>query len=168
MKRILLFLLLLYSSFSYSQETLSQDEIYFDFGLAYHSQTETLLNATVDFKGKKGKGVLETFEEGKLTRKKYYYSKEGNPYIYEEFYYNSTDKLLQRIRNYEGKNRYAIYTYDDNGKVKSYDLYENSVHSQHEEYLNGKKHGIWFCLEKDGNLCERVFENGKKIKNCST
>ncbi|MET3731163.1 hypothetical protein [Moheibacter stercoris] len=166
MNKILFFLLLLNFSFSYSQETLSQYDIYFKDGLVYHHATKKLVSESVDFKGKKGKGVIEEYEEGKLISEKYYYSKEGKQTIYEEYYYDSTQKLIKRIRNFDGKDRYEVYSYDENGKVKSYDYLLKGEIQQHKEYLNGKKHGIWYCIEKDGSPCEMKYENGKKIKNC--
>lgn len=168
MKRILLFFFILFSSLSYSQKNLSEFDIYFENGLAFNGKTHQLLNESVDFKFKVGKGVFKEFSNGKLISNKYYFFKEGVPIIYEELYYDSSSKLVQRIKNYDEKNKYAVYAYDENGKIKTYDYYLNSVHYEHKEYLNGKKHGTWFCIEKDGNICERVFENGKKIKKCSS
>ena len=51
-------------------------------------------------------------------------------------------------------------------KKVEFSAYENGIMISQEKYLNGKKNGMWFCLNEDGSKCEMEYKLGKKIKDC--
>ena len=66
------------------------------------------------------------------------------------------------------KNKYRFA-----GKFKFFKTNEEKIkEEEHEEgvlkyrceYLNGKKHGIVYCLKEDGSIIENIYENGKLKK----
>ena len=62
--------------------------------------------------------------------------------------------------------KYWVTKFDRNEKKVEFSAYENEIMISQEKYLNGKKNGIWFCLNEDGSKCEMEYKLGKKIKDC--
>ncbi|NQX78081.1 hypothetical protein, partial [Gilvibacter sp.] len=98
-----------------------------------------------------------------------------------EIYYNGSNKELankviyypdqpyvvqQEIKYYtnkEGSWQEIKYNNTLGKKIKS-ETYKNGVLTYQCTYLNGKKHGIEFCLLSDGSETRVEYNQGKKIK----
>lgn len=168
MNPIFLTLYLFFSTFLFAQEIVSESEIYFENGLAKSIENQTAFTGTVDFQTKIGKrGFIEEFVEGKTIRITDYYYKKGIKNEYFSTYFNpyNTLKIIE-LKLYNSSNSYDEYIYNENEELIEFNFYKNGIIHHHIEYKNGKKHGNWYCIQKDNTLCERVCENGKKIKDC--
>ncbi|WP_333694823.1 hypothetical protein [Flavobacterium sp.] len=164
----LLFILFFYTSFAYSQKTFinTRDSIYMNKELFYTTNNNTLFDGYFDRVKKNGVIISrEVYENGILKKILFYYNKSAKGKVYLEIQYS-----LESSNYYKKKEIY----YHSNGeiyKVKDFDLvnlanlvlYENGTIVYSCEYKNGKKHGIEICYDKNNNLIQFQYENGKKI-----
>lgn len=168
MKPIFLILYLFLSTLIFSQEIVSESKVYFENGLAKSIENQYVFTGFVDFQTKVGKrGYIEEFVEGKRIRITDYYYKKGIKKEYFETYFNPDNfRKIKELKLYNSLNSYDEFIYNENEELIEFNFYKDGIIHQHIEYKDGKKHGKWYCIQHDNTICERHYENGKKIKDC--
>lgn len=141
-------------------------EIYFENGKAYDKLTDKFYTGIAqNFKNRGHLQSEEYFQNGTLVKFLLYYNIKSSQIICEETQYDiNSGKKLKKLRfSSDGKNRWET-KFNANEKKSEYNLYINEKINIHQEFLNGKKNGTWYCYNDDGSKCETEYKNGKKIK----
>lgn len=143
-------------------------EIYFKNGKAYDKLTNKLYTGIAqNFKNSGNLQSEEYFQDGALVKFLLYYNIKSSQIVCEETQYNiSSGKKIKNLRfSSDGKNRWET-KFDSNERKSEYNFYVNENINIHQEFLNGKKNGTWYCYNDNSFKCETEYKNGKKIRDC--
>ena len=168
MKYSFLLILFLLSSKCFSQEKISKNNVYFENGITYNSLNDKMFTGIAQDKNKQEHIRFEgVYENGMLIKTLLYYNINSKQIVSDETFFNPENKLkIQHIRYSSDGKKYWVTKFDRNEKKVEFSAYENEIMISQEKYLNGKKNGMWFCLNEDGSKCEMEYKLGKKIKDC--
>lgn len=164
MKKIATFIFIFLSSFFFGQEVLSFDEIYSENNLTYKLSNNELFTGKVQRFKKNNHLVFEIeFENGILKTSTLFYN--GKEQVEsDKKYFDENGKLVKKEK-FSFDKKYIWTTLYNSKEEKILDEeHENGVLKYKCEYLNGKKHGIVYCLKDDGTTSENLYNNGKLIK----
>ncbi|MBF4518402.1 hypothetical protein IRZ71_18760 [Flavobacterium sp. ANB] len=163
MKKLLL-LILLISFKTYSQDSLRVNQVYFEKGLYYKVETETLFTGKrQSYKHKNHLVSEETFVDGQLKKYTIYFNGKKRK-ICEEVFYDNNGLKEKRIRYDYGIDFKWITYYNDKKEKTLEEDFKNGVVVYRCEYLNNKKNGILFSINDKGEKTECKYVNGKFIK----
>ncbi|MDC7998036.1 hypothetical protein [Gilvibacter sediminis] len=169
LKRTLSLLLLLVPLFSFSQEVVADDDLYQDANLIVYKKN-TKEKYTGLSQVTKGNGHVMSqskYEQGIILETEIYYNKSYRELANKVIYYPDQPYVAQQeIKYYSNKEgSWQEIKYNNTlGKKIKFETYKNGVLTYQCTYLNGKKHGIEFCLLSDGSETRVEYNQGKKIK----
>ena len=163
MKNLIL-LFFLFSLNIYSQDSLTIKQVHFEKGTCYRNDNNGLFSGKAQSYKHKKHLVFETeFKNGILIKSIEYFNGKKRK-IAEEIYYGNYGAKQKKIK-YEYSIDYKwIEYYNENSQKVLEEEYENGNLVYKCEYLNNKKNGIAFRINKNGEKSECKFENGKLIK----
>lgn len=142
-------------------------DIYFVNGVSYDKSTSQVYTGIAqEFNGKGKLKFEEYYYDGLLMKSLLYYNFSSKQIVSDEINFNSKNLKTKQLRFSSDGNKYWETLFDENEKKSEFNVYENQKLIVHEEYLDGKKNGKWFCLNEDGTICEKEFKFGMKIKDC--
>ncbi|VXB67158.1 MULTISPECIES: hypothetical protein [Chryseobacterium] len=143
-------------------------EIYFQNGIAYDKSTNKFYSGIAQTYNKNGVKFEEFYQNGKLNKTLLYYNINSEQIVSDEtLYIPEKNKKIKHIRFSSDGNKYWETIFDENERKSEFNFFEKEILKIHEEYINGKKNGIWFCLSDDGTICETEYKIGRKIKDCN-
>jgi antitoxin component YwqK of YwqJK toxin-antitoxin module len=159
-----IFIILFISFKIYSQDILDYKQIYSKNYLAYRNDNDELFTGKIQKTKHKNHIVFEAeFQNGHLLKNTTYFNGKEK-IISDEKFYNLNWKIIKHIK-YSLDNNYLWLTYyEDNGYKKLEEDYDNGKLVYKCEYLNNKKNGVSFSINKKGELKECKWANGKYIK----
>ena len=168
MKLRLLLIIILLSCKVLSQEKISKNNIYFEDGIAFNSLNNQRFSGIAQYKNKQEHIKFEdVYENGFLLKTLTYYNISSKQIVSDEIIFNPENKRkVSHLRYSSDGKKYWETKFDGNEKKIEFSAYQYGTKILEEKYLNGKKNGIWFCLNDDGTKCEMEYELGKKIKDC--
>ncbi|WP_109437036.1 hypothetical protein [Aquimarina sp. AU119] len=185
-----LFLILILNNLI-AQEKVSMKDVYVENDLVYKVSDEQLFTGIAQRIRKNGHLVYEeSYNTGIIKESNLYYNSKER-IISDKIIYNQK-KLYSKekeIRFHLSKDTLRIKTFDDNGKKKLVEEFENN-HITYKceykgkkkhglelrykengkkityrcEYINGKKNGEELCINDNGTKSVKNYSNGKKIK----
>ncbi|MVO11086.1 hypothetical protein GOQ30_18095 [Flavobacterium sp. TP390] len=163
MKKICIILLLFVAKI-YSQEILKKEEVYTENNLVYKvSNSELFTGKIQSFKHKNHLTFEIEFKNGELIKSIEYFNGKKIK-IAEEIFYRKYGVKEKKIK-YEYLIDYKwIEYYDENNQKVLEEEYKDGILVYRCPYLNNKKNGIVYLIEKNGQKKECKFENGKLIK----
>lgn len=149
-----------------AQEIVGMKDIYLDKGRIYKVSDNTLFSGQAQKVRKNGHLVYEDyFENGYIIKTVVYYNGTEEPVTAQlvEYYEKSFD--VKKETNYGFHKPFTeIKHFDTNGKKSLVEEYESEKLIYRCEYVNNRKHGIEFCLDKNGEELRIEYRNGKKVK----
>ena len=140
-------------------------DLYVENDLTYKVSDHQLFSGQAQYVRKNGHLVSEEyFVDGKLIKSVNYYNGTDKPIpaSVTEFYEGTQNK---RKVTYYGltKPTTEFKYYDEKGKKKLIEQYENDKLTYRCEYQENKKHGTEYCLNDDGTELRIEYRNGKKM-----
>ena len=165
MKIIFIFFLFLISNFLFSQEIYQNKDVYFD-NNAYKVSDNKTISGIVEFRDNKNIIFLKKeFLNGTLIKLFEYYNVRKMNFrevVAREIEYKN-GKIMSKINYRSTGEKFGYIAYDESGKKKLEEYYKNGVLESSTNYKNGKKDGIMICHDKEGNLLQFVYKEGKLI-----
>lgn len=163
MKKICIILLLFVAKI-YSQEILKKDEVYSENNLVYKvSNSELFTGKIQSFKNNNHLTFEIEFKNGELIKSVEYFNGKKIK-IAEEIFYRKYGLKEKKIK-YEYLIDYKwVEYYNENNKKVLEEEYRDGILVYSCPYLNNKKNGIVYSIDKNGQKIECKFENGKLIK----
>lgn len=164
MKNLFLIISLI-SANIYSQDSLRVNQVYFEKGLCYKTQTDELFTGkTQSYKNKDHLVYEETFINGQKIKYTIYFNGKKR-IVSEEGFYNTKEGFKEKRIRYEYSYDFKWITlYNDKKEKTLEEEYKNGTIVYRCEYLNNKKNGIVFSINDKGEKAECKYENGKIIK----
>lgn len=164
----LLFLILIFSFNVYSQDSLRFNQVYFENGLCYKTETGTLFNGKAQSYKHKNHLVYENnYNNGQLIKYTEYFNGKKRK-ITEEIFYDNNGFKEKRIRHeYSIDFKWITYYNTKNEKTLEED-FKDGIIVYRCEYINNKKNGILFSINDKGEKTECHYENGKFIKQTNS
>lgn len=166
MKIIFIFFLFLISNFLFSQEIYQNKDVYFDNNIAYKVSDNKTISGIVEFRDNKNIIFLKKeFLNGTLIKLFEYYNVRKMNFrevVAREIEYKN-GKIISKIFYRSTGEKFGYIAYDESGKKKLEEYYKNGVLESSTNYKNGKKDGIMICHDKEGNLLQFVYKEGKLI-----
>jgi antitoxin component YwqK of YwqJK toxin-antitoxin module len=164
MKKIFL-IILLFTLKSFSQEIVSNDDIYLIDNLAYKKSDSKLFTGKIQkFKNNDHLKYEVEFEQGILKKNTLYFNGKEKIIAEETYYFYKTLKVEKKITYSLDHTMLWIKHYDLSENLKLDEIYENDILIYTCSYLNNKKQGVQFSIDKKGVKHECFYENGKRIK----
>ena len=165
-RNILLFVFSCFISTLSAQEIVGMKDIYLDNGLIYKVSDNTLFSGQAQKVRKNGHLVYEDyFEHGYILKTVVYYNGTDEPVPAQLVEYYDKSFVVKKETNYGfEKPLTEIKHFDKNGKKSLVEEYESGKLIYRCEYVNNKKHGIEYCLDKNGKELRIPYRNGKKVK----
>jgi antitoxin component YwqK of YwqJK toxin-antitoxin module len=150
----------------FAQEIVGMKDLYADRNLVYKSSNDELFSGQAQSIRNNGHLVYEEyFTNGELIKSIMYYNSTDKPIpsSITEFYVGTKNK--RKVTNFGLKKptTESIH-FDIHGKKILVERRENEKLTYRCEFLKNKKHGMEYCLNKDGAELKIEFRNGKKIK----
>jgi antitoxin component YwqK of YwqJK toxin-antitoxin module len=159
-----IYIILFISLKIYSQDILDYKQIYSKNNLAYRNDNDELFTGKIQKIKQKNHIVFEVeFQNGQLLKNTTYFNGKEK-IISDEKFYNLNWKIIKHIKHSLDNNYLWITYYEDNGYKKLEEDYDNGMLVYKCQYLNNKKNGVSFSINKKGELKECIWENGKYIK----
>ena len=148
------------------QKKISIKEIYFENNLAYKTSDNTVFTGQAQQIRKNGHLVFEQFiESGVLTKSVTYFNSIEPPAASSVVYfYEKTETPKKEITYYYGETKVDYEYFDENGEKELEESFENEKLIYQCKFLNGKRHGIEFCITEEGEEMRTEYRNGKKVK----
>ena len=165
-KKIIL-LILICSFFELSgQEKVSVKDIYFENNLAYKIADNQIFTGQAQKIRRNGHLVFKQYlENGVLIKSVLYYNNTKTPTPANEIYYYEKTLIPKKgVSFYLGESKVDYEYYDNDGGKTLEERYENEKLIYQCKYLDGKKHGIEFCIGDNGEELRIEYKNGKKVK----
>lgn len=164
MRKIFL-LILFFALNSFSQDIVSNNEIYFVDDLAYKVSDDSLFTGKIQkYKNANHLKYEVEIENGIVKKQTVYFNGKEKIIAEEIFYYSKTLQVEKKISYSLDHKMLWVKNYELSGKLKLDEIYENDVLIYSCSYLNGKKHGVQFSIDKKGVKHECFYENGKRLK----
>lgn len=169
MKKVVFIIFLVVLNFNFSasaQEVADFNDIYVENDLLYKVSNDSLFTGICERRRKNGHLVVqETVDKGVILTAKHYYNGKAKR-ISDSIVYNpQTPYKLKTIYRFNLESKLKEKeTYDDYGKLKLKEEFENKKLVYSCQYNGKKKHGKEFCYSKDGKPLEFEYINGKKVK----
>lgn len=162
MRNILILLLISFKI--YAQDILNYKEVYSENYLTYRIDNDKLFTGKIQKTKQNNHIVFEVeFKNGQLIKNTTYFNGKEK-IISDEKFYNSNRKIIKHIKYSLDNSYHWITYYEDNGFKKLEEDYDNGKLVYKCDYVNNKKNGISFLIDKKGELKECKWENGKYIK----
>ena len=152
----------------FSQEKINTYDLYTKNNLSYTKKDNQLFSGLAELKKSNGQIILEKYyESGQLTKYIEFYNDESKEVKYKEttFLKDSGFKQIEIKYSLVENERREMTYYDQAGKKKLNEIYNNGKLIYSCEFLNNKKHGKEFCTTKKCDNQTDYYENGKKIVN---
>lgn len=168
MKKYLFLIILLVTFNLKAQEKVTSKEVYKENNLTYKVADNQLFTGSIqNFKQKNH--LISEFEfiDGVLIKGKVYYNGKEKIMAEERYFYKSNSKVEKKIKYSLDHKIIWIEYFSEDGAKKLEEDYKNGIVIYRCPFLNNKKHGIQFSINKKGEVQECLFENGKIIKNNS-
>lgn len=161
---ILIFIFI--TTFSLAQEKASSSQLYTSKGITYKESDNSLFTGINEFKKSNGHLVCEReYINGYLTKYTLYYNIDEKTVSDETFYYSNSTVKKKHISYPHTGTLKTVTDFDENGKKSLEEQFMNDKLVYHCEYLNGKKHGTIFSIDKNNikNTCQYI--NGKIVSS---
>ncbi|WP_415325951.1 hypothetical protein [Chryseobacterium sp. MMS23-Vi53] len=167
MKFKIVFILFLAFIKTFCQEKVTIDDLYFEDGIAYNKSDNKKFTGILQDKKKRNHIKWEEiYDNGSRTKILVYFNIYNRQVVCDEFIFNvKTSQKTKHIGYSSDGSRYWETEFDENQKKKNFSFYKSNVLYTYQEFKNNKKHGKWFCIDKQGNKYEIEYNNGKKIKS---
>jgi antitoxin component YwqK of YwqJK toxin-antitoxin module len=152
--------------FSLAQEKVSSSELYTTKGITYRESDNSVFTGINEFRKSNGHLVFEReYINGYLVKYTLYYNGEEKIVSSETIYQNKSNIKKKHISYPYHDTLMTVTDFDENGKKMLEEQYVNDKLVYHCEYLNGKKHGAIFSIDKNNikNTCHYI--NGKRISS---
>jgi antitoxin component YwqK of YwqJK toxin-antitoxin module len=148
----------------YSQEVLKNSEIFKKDNLVYKTENSQLFSGkTQSFKNNNHLLLEREYING-IFRKYIIYFNGKEKIVSDEEYYNDVGNLEKKIKySLDHKTQWIKYYNEYGNKILEED-YKNGILIYSCPYTNGKKNGIAFTINENGERNECKYENGKLIK----
>ena len=166
MKKQLLITISLFTFKLFSQEILTNNDIYTENNLAHKVENNQLFTGIIQ-KFKQNNHLHSEFEfkDGILVNGKIYFNGKEKIVAEERYFLKSNGNIEKKIKySLDHKTLWITYYNELGEKVLEEDFYENEIIYRC-PYFKNKKHGIVFSINKKGVKSECKYENGKLIKN---
>lgn len=112
----------------------------------------------------------DEYNNGYLTKCTLYYNT-GEKIIAQETLYYENVNTKKKHTSFPSSVDYPLKTitdFDENGKKILVEQYMGDKLIYHCEYLNGKKHGTIYSIDKNNVKHTCTYNNGKRIKNTTS
>lgn len=167
-KVLLFFLFINLQSFSQEKVALTPKEIYSKEGIVYKSSNDSIFTGSIEFHRRTNNILLakQDFKDGFIILLIEYYnkSKKGIPsrktYYYDHEFFK---KKRQDRLDFDGSIDSTIY-FDENENKILEEFYSENTLIYSCQYKDGRKDGKQFCLSKNGEAINSIYQNGKKVK----
>ena len=162
MRYILFFFFISFNT--YSQEVLNYNEVYSEKNLTYRIDNNMPFTGKIQKLKKKNHVIFEVdFENGILFKNTTYYNGEEK-IVADEKFYNSERRIIKHVKYSSYKTYSWVVYFEPNGDKKLEENYSNGKLVYKCEYLNNRKNGASFSINKQGELKECFWQDGKLIK----
>lgn len=164
---LILFLFIINQCFSQNNQQITPNDIYSKDGLIYKTNSDSIFSGSIENRRWSNNVLLSKsdYQNGYIVLYTEYYnkSKAGIPhkktYFYEHQYFK---KKKEEKLDFDGS-IYSTTYFDENENKILEENYSKGKLIYSCQYKNGKKNGKEFCLSKNEESFNYVYENGKKV-----
>lgn len=163
-----IFLFLLVSFKIYSQEIVTRDEIYYYVkdSLTYKVETDEPFTGKIQhFKHKNHLLSESQFSDGILLKSIVYFNGKEVIISRERYYYKKSREIDKEVSYSLDHKTIRTTYYEKNGDKKLEEDFNDGILIYRCPYVNNKKNGTLFSINKKGEKRECIFENGKVLKS---
>ncbi|MHC0447789.1 hypothetical protein ACWA1F_20435 [Flavobacterium sp. 3-218] len=166
-KIVIIFLFLFVQAFGQENTSLTSQDLYTKDGLVYKVSNDSIFSGFIENRRSNDVLLSKTdFKEGRIMLYSEYYNKSKKGIPCRKIYYHENLVLKKKKEDkldFDGKIYLSTYFDENENKILEESFSEGKlVYSC--EYKNGKKNGKQFCLSKNGEELNFIYENGKKVK----